>query len=307
MLPDCDKDNIHTTIASLCLKHFHSLPKSGKPQENEWTVLSCIVKEQQNEFQVVALAKKRKVDIDEDIYRTGAKCLSNSIKQDLKEKGERYHILGVVRIKPGRGDPTVSVSCSDKISKWSHMGIQGALLMTFIENPIYLSTFTIVQNTPFCKEALKRALYGRLVNLNLKLPFGENCMCIKQVDVSFAYCKTNEKQPCPSSIYWFSNGKRSCLEVSVNGKKQGVTKKHLHTEKARVKICKLEFFNMFVKKLDEYGIKLYENIENKELSYKTAKESCKDYKLNWDSLKQSFGSWTLKNDLLLNFKLEKYT
>lgn len=87
------------------------------------------------------------------------------------------------------------------------MGIQGTLLTKFIEHPIFLSTFTIVQNTPFCKLALKRALYDRLEILDLKPPFGQRCMCIKQVDLSFAYCKTNEKQPCPSSIYWFSVGK----------------------------------------------------------------------------------------------------
>ena len=52
-----------------------------------------------------------------DIYRTGAKCLSNDERQDLHETGKNYHVLGPLRTKPGRGDRTLSLSCSDKIAK----------------------------------------------------------------------------------------------------------------------------------------------------------------------------------------------
>ena len=37
--------------------------------------------------------------------------------------GREYHVMGVLRRKPGRGDPTLSHSCSDKIMRWTVLGI----------------------------------------------------------------------------------------------------------------------------------------------------------------------------------------
>lgn len=52
-----------------------------------------------------------------DIYRTGAKCIKQEQIQDPYLPGMNYHIVGPLRTKPGRGDPTSSLSCSDKIAK----------------------------------------------------------------------------------------------------------------------------------------------------------------------------------------------
>lgn len=61
----------------------------------------------------------------DDIHRTGAKCLqSDVIRQDPRLPGTAYHVVGVVRTKPGRGDRTLSVSCSDKLFRWHSSGIQ---------------------------------------------------------------------------------------------------------------------------------------------------------------------------------------
>lgn len=66
--------------------------------------------------------KKRK--IDDDIHRTGAKCLSDETRQDPRLPGCDYHAVGAVRTKPGRGDRTLSVSCSDKLLRWHSSGVQ---------------------------------------------------------------------------------------------------------------------------------------------------------------------------------------
>ena len=77
-----------------------------------------------------------------DVHRTGAKCVS---AEDPLLNGVEYHALGVLRTKPGRGDRTFSLSCSDKICRWNVLGIQGALIMHFLKAPIYLESITIAR------------------------------------------------------------------------------------------------------------------------------------------------------------------
>lgn len=297
--------NIHDIIAQLCFKQFDKLPKTGKPKETEWTILSCIIMENEKNLEVVALGTgtkcigrdkmskdgdilndshaevicrrvflrylyenmlqdksdvlqfmpeeqkfkiadnikfhffstqvpcgdaaifpknysgdedigdlidnvntlKRKYNRDDvdntkkrkvDIFRTGAKCLENADKKDLKKEGVNFHITGVVRTKPGRGVPTLSVSCSDKLAKWCHLGVQGALLRIVLKDPLYLSSFTICGGTPYNEEALKRALFGRLNEASpADLVFGQS-------KLEFEYKKTPEKTPCPASIVWLN-------------------------------------------------------------------------------------------------------
>ena len=55
-------------------------------------------------------------DLADDIHRTGARCVSHSSIQDSKASGAAYHVTGPVRTKPGRGNPTISMSCSDKVT-----------------------------------------------------------------------------------------------------------------------------------------------------------------------------------------------
>jgi hypothetical protein len=77
-----------------------------------------------------------------DIYRTGAKPVAGG-GEDPHGEGAGYHSVGLFRIKPGRGERTLSMSCSDKMAKWSVLGCQGTLLCHFLQQPLYFSSIVI--------------------------------------------------------------------------------------------------------------------------------------------------------------------
>ncbi|KAB0792027.1 hypothetical protein PPYR_13988 [Photinus pyralis] len=234
-------------------------------------------------------AKKPRLD---DIYRTGAKSIPGG-GQDSHLQGAEYHALGVVRTKPGRGDPTLSVSCSDKLAKWYHLGIQGALLSLLLVHPIYLSSFTIANGTPFDEKSLLRALYGR---------FGEDAerAVIGRSSINFSFAKDVSKRPCPASIVWFKCSTGS-HEVAIEGLKQGVTKKNRHARSARLQICKIEMFRRFLTAAEFLRLPSCKNF----VFYDDAKADAKDYQRKWAALKvDKFKSWTSKDGKLQHFVLD---
>lgn len=76
---------------------------------------------------------------------------------------------GILRRKPGKGDPTLSMSCSDKIARWCCLGLQGSLLLGLLGAPLFLSSISTgipPPNPPEgalarAAEALWRAVAGR--------------------------------------------------------------------------------------------------------------------------------------------------
>ena len=94
-------------------------------------------------------------------YQTAAGSSVRVVNSDGFRRGRSdYEAVGVLRTKPGRADsePTLSMSCSDKIALWNVIGLQSALLSELIE-PIYLSS--IVIGDLFDHNSLARAFYGR--------------------------------------------------------------------------------------------------------------------------------------------------
>lgn len=101
---------------------------------------------------------------------TGAKVVASPTAAPVScdvEKGPPA--AGRLRRKPGRGDATLSMSCSDKIAKWCVLGLQGALLAGILEGPLALASVTVAvpdqELVPQARVALRRALHGRLEGL----------------------------------------------------------------------------------------------------------------------------------------------
>ena len=63
-------------------------------------------------------------------------------------------------MKPGRGEPTLSLSCSDKLAHWTVLGFQGALVSHYLQEALYFS-FMVVGNCPYSEEVMQRALVSR--------------------------------------------------------------------------------------------------------------------------------------------------
>lgn len=138
---------------------------------------------------------------------TGAKLLFCEDVEDLMEQTE-----GKIRIKPGKGDRTMSLSCSDKFARWNIMGIQGCMLTSIID-PIYMSSFIVKNGTSFNQKALERAIFGRFskVRQYLKHPFTlyQPKIIVASNKIKFPFGKDDDNKrinPSPHSIIFSKVG-----------------------------------------------------------------------------------------------------
>lgn len=158
-------------------------------------------------------AKRVKLTVNADnigdilnVNFTGGKLLTPN-QPDLMAQD-----VGAIRTKPGRGERTASVSCSDKLARWNCVGIQGALLSSLLEPIIYFSSLTFCGTNNVA--AIERSIWSRWSNTeSLPKPFSMQTPTVQLTDgnITFEFEKLNERQPAPASIIWCNVAERFFL------------------------------------------------------------------------------------------------
>jgi tRNA-specific adenosine deaminase 1 len=202
--------------------------------------------------------KRRRV---EDVHRTGAKPAPAGGSDPL-EPGRGYHTRGLLRTKPGRGPPTRSMSCTDKLCRWSVVGCQGALLSRLIP-PVYFDSVVIAELAD--SAALHRALVSRVPRVDDCLPasFFVHLPAIVLVAARFPHGRgaaevavakpggaAKDPQSGGVSVGWARTarvpGADHLVDVTNRGRKQGVPKKReLSTLALCSKLCKAALWASF--------------------------------------------------------------
>ncbi|KAG0377286.1 tRNA-specific adenosine deaminase 1 [Mortierella sp. AD032] len=174
-----------------------------------------------------------------------------------------YDSVGVLRTKPGRVDsePTLSMSCSDKIARWNILGVNSAVVIPFLKKPIYLQS--IVTRELFDADALERALFGRIqdcLRTDQAISGSTNSphrISVRKSEIAFQFSKetvserseqeriTSPPVASASSLSWIAS-EPQITEVLVNGCKAGASAKKQIQPKSRSRLCKINMFQSSV-------------------------------------------------------------
>ena len=117
------------------------------------------------------------------------------------------------------------------MTKWNLVGLQGSLVAALTTEPIRCASITVGGGC--CLQSLDRALFQRLETEKVQL---------HSSTVPFKFAKNDGLRPCRNSIAYNIH---ALNVVVVEGRKQGVVKKHFNTDKAAVAICRKNMARKF--------------------------------------------------------------
>ncbi|KAF8528918.1 adenosine deaminase/editase [Hysterangium stoloniferum] len=173
---------------------------------------------------------------------------------------DNYSLLGVLRTKPGRADspPTSSMSCSDKIARWSLLGVQGALASNLFD-PVYISEVIIggvpLEDEVNVNEDCERAFWRRLDSdqfKNLPPPYALHSARLSFTRLVFPHGRQpgsgSSPVSCNESLCWISDSSHH-HEVLIHGLRRGVGAKQRSKPHLRPLVSKIALFSQYQKTL----------------------------------------------------------
>ena len=231
---------------------------------------------------------------------------------------------GLARRKPGKGPATLSMSCSDKVARWTMLGVQGSLASRLLVAPVYIDAVTVLDGGVACGggqgaaapslPALQRALVDRLAPMSARLlpPFQWHPPRLYVASaggpaLAALHLAPSPASPTPAStaIAWSrlrDAGGNWCTPDVVHGstgRKGGATKKGAPVAAA---VSKVECFRRWGRAMTMAGASL-----DPGLTYGAAKREAVGYAAAWAALRappSPLAAWLAKPEDGDEFGLE---
>lgn len=241
------------------------------------------------------------------------RCTTTAIDVGDQASGDA---TGLARRKPGRGPATLSMSCSDKVARWTCLGVQGALASRLLMEPVYIDAVTVLDGGVACGDgggaavaaapslrALQRALVDRVAPLapRLELPYAWRPPCLHIASAGVAALAALNlapspaaPTPAPTAISWCrvrDAGGNWCAPDVVHGstgRKAGATRATV----AAPAVSRVECFKRWARAVAAAGGRL-----DPALTYGAAKRTATCYTAAWAALRappSPLGPWLAK-------------